>query len=462
MATFKYELQPATSRVERLLNKGYHGRSPQNEIYFGGNMADNFHLMGQGGRFQPKNRTFSALNYAPIDDKSYSAIYGYSSDPRKRNAPTSFYAPSLEDSKYTSGMMPNQIGNNQNVPPNRKNSLLNFVSSPRGQGVAQGLLEAGAYSEMPVNMAEALALANKRGNEAVATDRATKLQDEKFAFEKSQATIQNLFTQQGLDLELQKLLQPQLSSFAKDLIAVGIDPNSPEGREMLMKKLQSATTNITMTDSKIDEKKLDYAIYTLKEERKIYNSSTELDGRLQLMEAKLRDEDFETGLLQQFLLPFSRTMAAMGLLDESEIEQLADMEFFQAASTYMIPRMRAIGSGATSDFEVQLYRQAAPNIGNTKEGNIFIVAGMRSINKFNKNKFREMEKWVDKNNSLTGFEEYFEKEFGDTIFKQASTDEEFDQMVKDGKLNEGDLFLNKKTNKFVVITNDMLQIEEAE
>ena len=51
---------------------------------------------------------------------------------------------------------------------------------------------------------------------------------------------------------------------------------------------------------------------------------------------------------------------------------------------------------------------AAPNIGNTKEGNIFIVAGMRQINKFNKNKFREMEKWVNKNNSLVGFEEYFE------------------------------------------------------
>ena len=461
MATFKYSLQPNTTQVERLLNKGYYGRSPQNEIYFGGNLADNFHLMGQAVDYQPKNRNFSALNLSPVEKRN---IIDQSYIRNNLPVPNRGYS-ALGSQMNAMNLLPSgsgQINNNQNVPPNRKNSLLNFISSPRGQGYAQGLLEAGAYSEMPVNMAEALALANKRGNEAVATDRATKLQDEKFAFEKSQATIQNLFTQQGLDLELQKLLQPQLSSFAKDLIAVGIDPNSPEGRDMLMKKLQSATTNITMTDSDIQKEKLKYAIGTLTEERKIYNSSTELDGRLQIMEAKLRDEDFETGLLQQFLLPFSRTMAAMGLLDESEIEQLADMEFFQAASTYMIPRMRAIGSGATSDFEVQLYTQAAPNIGNTKEGNIFIVAGMRAINKFNKKKFREMEKWVNKNNSLVGFEEYFEKEFGDTVFKQASTDEEFDQMVKDGKLNEGDLFLNKKTNKFVVITNDMLQIEEAE
>ena len=110
---------------------------------------------------------------------------------------------------------------------------------------------------------------------------------------------------------------------------------------------------------------------------------------------------------------------------------------------------------------LSFYTQAAPNIGNTKEGNIFIVAGMRQINKFNKNKFREMEKWVNKNNSLVGFEEYFEKEFGDSVFKSASTDEEYDQMVTDGKLAEGDLFLNKKTNTFVVITKDMLNVEET-
>ena len=66
------------------------------------------------------------------------------------------------------------------------------------------------------------------------------------------------------------------------------------------------------------------------------------------MEATLRDDNFETGLLQKFLFPFAKSMAAMGFLDESEVEELSKMEFFQAASTYMIPRMRAVGSGATA------------------------------------------------------------------------------------------------------------------
>ena len=53
--------------------------------------------------------------------------------------------------------------------------------------------------------------------------------------------------------------------------------------------------------------------------------------------------------------------------------------------------------------------------------------------------------------------DYYNKEFGGNIFKSASTDEEFNMMVADGKLKVGDLFLNKKNNKFVVITEEMLK-----
>lgn len=427
-----------------------------------------------------QQRSFSALNYAPIDEKSYSALYGNSSDPRFRNL-SALNIPSNRQSPI--GVANNRKGlmtsSNRQTPigiandgvkqtnaggtasqPNMMNSLLNYAQSPEGRGFAQGLLEASGYTDMPTTLGQAVSQGMKRSNEAKQLSIANQRKDDEISFKKSQALIGNLLAERGLDLQEMKLLQPQMSAFAKDLLAVGIDPMSPEGQELLRKKLD-ASTNITLTDNEIGKEKLKYALGTLKEERKVYNSANELDGRLQIMEATLRDDDFETGLLQKFLFPFAKSMAAMGFLDDSEVEELSKMEFFQAASTYMIPRMRAIGSGATSDFEVSLYTQAAPNIGNTKQGNIFIVAGMRAINKFNKNKFREMEKWVNKNNSLVGFEEYFEKEFGDTVFKQASTDEEYDQMVTDGKLAEGDLFLNKKTNTFVVITKDMLNVEEA-
>ena len=71
MATFEYKLQPFTTQVDRLLGKGYYGRSPQNDLYFGGNMAEDFHLMGDSSYHQPKNRNFSALNLSPVETRPF-------------------------------------------------------------------------------------------------------------------------------------------------------------------------------------------------------------------------------------------------------------------------------------------------------------------------------------------------------------------------------------------------------
>ena len=223
-----------------------------------------------------------------------------------------------------------------------------------------------------------------------------------------------------------------------------------------MKKLTSATTKIEMSSGEADKEKLKYSLNKLKEENKIVNAGRELDGRLQVMETLLKDKEFTTGFFEGYKMPFAQAFNALGILDDNEVEKIQKLEFFEAAASYMIPRMRAIGSGATSDFEIKLYKKAAPNIKNTKAGNQFIVAGMRAMHKFNDKKFQEMEKWIFENDSIQGFEAYYKKEFGNSIFKNASTDEEFNAMVADGKIVEGDLFLNKKTNKFKVITAEDL------
>ncbi len=67
------------------------GRSPVDDVLYG------FDTKTSGGQGTPtlqnsfmqgsyrQNPNFSTLNYAPINDKNYSAIYGHSSDQRKRN-----------------------------------------------------------------------------------------------------------------------------------------------------------------------------------------------------------------------------------------------------------------------------------------------------------------------------------------------------------------------------------------
>ena len=84
------------------------------------------------------------------------------------------------------------------TPPNWKDNLLNYVLSPKGQGMAQGLLEASGYSETPISFGQALAMGLKRGNEAEAAAAASQLAKDQFEYQKSQDLITNLLEQQKI------------------------------------------------------------------------------------------------------------------------------------------------------------------------------------------------------------------------------------------------------------------------
>tara|TARA_R100001530_G_scaffold30105_1_gene23643 strand:- start:1843 stop:3219 length:1377 start_codon:yes stop_codon:yes gene_type:complete len=121
--------------------------------------------------------------------------------------------PSLGGQMKSMGLpMPTgQAGQKQtaaNTPPNWRKNLLNYIVSPKGQGMAQGLLEASGYSKTPVSFGQAMALGMQRGNQAEATAAASQLAKDKFAYQKSQDLITNLLAQTGLDIEGKKI-KPQ-------------------------------------------------------------------------------------------------------------------------------------------------------------------------------------------------------------------------------------------------------------
>ena len=68
--------------------------------------------------------------------------------------------------------------NKPNVPPNQLGqNLLNFATSPQGQGFARGLLEASGYSTTPVSFGQALAQGMAYMNEADQTEASRKQQE---------------------------------------------------------------------------------------------------------------------------------------------------------------------------------------------------------------------------------------------------------------------------------------------
>ena len=131
------------------------------------------------------------------------------------------------------------------TPPNQKNNLLNYILSPQGKGMAQGLLEASGYSAMPVSFGQALAQGMARGNEYEATAAASQLAKDKFNYQKSQDLITNA-------LEKQKI-KPQ-ETFEQVMIEVpdgkGGTMQVPANRNLLSGEVKpvmsSSGTNINL------------------------------------------------------------------------------------------------------------------------------------------------------------------------------------------------------------------------
>jgi len=112
-------------------------------------------------------------------------------------------------------LLVNPVSNRQNIsmannrpptPPNYRDNLLNYILSPSGKGMAQGLLEASAYSTKPVGMGEAFARGMARSNEAqaLANEKAYKdalleLQKEELEIKKNTKTQTKANTQTYVD-----------------------------------------------------------------------------------------------------------------------------------------------------------------------------------------------------------------------------------------------------------------------
>ena len=108
------------------------------------------------------------------------------------------------------------MANNQprgNTPPNFKNNLLNYILSPQGKGMAQGLLEASGYSTKPVGMGEAFARGMARSNEAQRYADETEFKKQQYedtkTFRDKQTAFQNRMMESEFGLKARKFLSDE-------------------------------------------------------------------------------------------------------------------------------------------------------------------------------------------------------------------------------------------------------------
>ena len=273
--------------------------------------------------------------------------------------------------------------NNQSrstTPPNQKNNLLNYIISPQGKGMAQGLLEASGYSANPVSFGQALAQGMARGNEAEATAAASQLAKDQFAFQKeqfeetkAQNVVANFLANKKIDVDLQNALKPQLSSFTKSIIAAGIDPQSPQGLAMLEAELKKASSTVTIDqkgENKYSEERGTYAAKQLnKMEDDAESAYTNLENYEMITNLL---PAFETGALSEGVIGVSKIAKRFGL-DITFGQDIAAGEAIRSLTGSLVMDTLAKFKGAISDGERAFAKEINLGLGLSRKGNEMLI-----------------------------------------------------------------------------------------
>ena len=178
------------------------------------------------------------------------------------------------------------------------------------------------------------------------------------------------------------------------------------------------------------------------ESRKIATTSRELIPRLQTAQILLQDPDFVTGPLTEKFLPIKKLYNDLTGQDQTEV---SEQELFRALSNYTVPRMRPPGSGATSDFEANLFASSTIGLGNTKEQNELLVATMIQQAKREQELLKLKEKYFLKNKGNTvGFEQYLaDNNLMPPLFKQINLQsQDIGELYDKGLIRNGEAYID--------------------
>ena len=105
-------------------------------------------------------------------------------------------------------------------------------------------------------------------------------------------------------------------------------------------------------------------------------TAREVIPRVEEAMALLRTGTVDTGGLAEKLLPFKQVFnQAFGIKDSGVMAQ----ETLQATSNYLAPKMRAVGSGSTSDMEFKAYQRSILSLGNTPKANYISLYAFKKM-----------------------------------------------------------------------------------
>lgn len=324
--------------------------------------------------------------------------------------------------------------------------------TPQAAGLAAAgrqLLAAGGWQDRPVTLGQTLASGLQAYTEAeqAAADRQAAAQ---------QQALANQLAIYGLNLEAQKAMQPDLTTAEQNALAMGLKRGTPEFNDFIMRSATKPPIAIDFGGStKQQEMAYAEALRKRKEIQDVVAQTEAMTPRLMLA-IDLLDSGVETGRVESALLPVKQWMKSLNLLSDEQIENLTAQELIDSATAALTPAQRVAGSGTTSDRDMAYYQRATVNMANTPEANRVIAAMQLQLNKYNKKRLKLLEDYIlDKGHDF-GFGDYADKELG-SIYQRVESQEQGNQLIKDGLLQEGDVFYNAISGEFDIFSKEGFQ-----
>lgn len=260
----------------------------------------------------------------------------------------------------------------------------------------------------------------------------------------------------GLNLEAQKAMQPDLTTAEQNALAMGLKRGTPEFNDFIMRSATKPPIAIDFGGS-TKQQELAYAeaLKTRKEIKDAVAQTEAMTPRLMLA-IDLLDSGVETGKLESTLLPVKQWMRSLNLLSDEQIENLTAQELIDSATAALTPAQRVAGSGTTSDRDMSYYQRATVNMANTPEANRVIAAMQIQLNKYNKKRLSLFDDYIQDKGHDFGFGDYADKKLG-SIYQRVESQEQGNQLIKDGLLEEGDVFYNAISGEFDIFSKEGFQ-----
>ena len=261
------------------------------------------------------------------------------------------------------------------TPPNWRDNLLNYIVSPKGRGMAQGLLEASGYSEVPVTFGQALSMGMKRGTEAETAAAASQLAKDKFAYQQKQdAALNWLKLKEILSKDSRTNIEKRMSAMFPNLV-----PGSPEYADQAMKLLKSGAMTINLKDTpegagwlKLEEgtaQRLVDAGDALS--KKWVESSGSLDQISKLRQAIMPLDESKFGKTAKFKMSIGNFLASIGIPINEQNQAMVE-SVFALGGEFVMGQIQNT-KGAVSEREMAYFDNISPSLSKTKGGMLLLL-----------------------------------------------------------------------------------------